>query len=237
LGNFIKTVFIALTFLVLLIGRVNAAVLNSQNIISEVKKSVKEQVKLITKGEVEVEINKIPYESIEVPKGAVEIKTSLNLKSFNPLTVARVEILVDGKKEISFGVPVKLYVYDKVWIAKDIIARNSTLTSSNLTLERKELGLITDTAARQDFSPGNYLAKKMFKPGDVIDTRYVETIPLIMKNSPISVIFKGSDITITIPAQSLEDGKIGDYIKVKSKELKKVYIGRVISTNTVQVNI
>jgi len=40
---------------------------------------------------------------------------------------------------------------------------------------------MAENAARQDFSPFNCLAKKIFRPGEIIDTRYVEIVPLVMK--------------------------------------------------------
>ena len=235
--NLVKTAVISLALLIINIGKVNAAVLDSHFIIKQIKKDVVEQVSSMVSGKVEVDVTSLPYKTIEVPDGKVDVVTNINLQYFSSLTVARVEILVNGQKVKSFGAPLKLSVYDKVWVAQDVIDRGKSLSNSNLTLEKKELGLMAENAAREDFSPYNCFAKKTFKPGDIIDTRYVEKIPLVMKNSPVSFIFKSSEITITMSAKALDDGKIGDYIRVRNNRYKKDYIGKVISANTVLVNI
>lgn len=235
--NLVKTAVISLAFLIICISKVNAAVLDSPFIIKQIKKDVTEQLSSTINGKIEVEVTSLPYKTIEVPDGKVNIITNINLQHFSPLTVARVEILVNGEKVRSFGAPIKLSVYDKVWVAQDVINRGKSLSSSNLTLEKKELGLMAENAAREDFSPYNSFVKKTFKPGDIIDTRYVEQIPLIIKNNPVSVVFKSSEITITMSAKALDNGKIGDYIRVRNNKYKKDYIGKVISANTVLVNI
>jgi len=237
LGNIIKTVMISLAFLISVVGKANAAVLDSQFIINQIKKDVTKQISSMVSGRIEIEVTNIPYKTIEVPEGKVDIVASSNLQHFSSLTVARVEILVNGEKFKSFGTPIKISVYDKVWVAKDVIDRGKSLSGSNIALEKKEITLMAETAVREDFSPFNCSVKKTFKPGDIIDTRYVEKIPLIIKNSPISIVFKSSDITITMSAEALDNGKIGDYIRVRSKQYKKDYIGKVISANTVMVNI
>lgn len=237
MGNLVRTALITLTLLAFCAGRVNAAVLDSKFLTGQIKKSVIEQVSSIVKGKVEAEITDLPYKSIEVPNGKVEIITSLKLNHFNSLTVARIDIFVDGEKVKYFGVPVKLYVYDKVWVANDFINRGKALSTANLTIEKKELGALAEFAARQNSYPYNYLAKKSFKPGEIIDTRYLESKPLIIRDNPVTVIFTGSNLSITMTAQALENGKLGDYIKVRNKKLRKDYIGKVISENTIQINI
>jgi len=140
LGNFenlFKTVFIALIFPVIFTGKVNAAVLNSQTIIDQAKKDIIKQVNSVVTGQIAVEIKGIPYKSIEIPNGKIDIVTSLNLQHFSPLTIAKIDILANGEEVKSFGIPVKLTVYDQVWVAKDLINRDKSLSGSNLSLEKK----------------------------------------------------------------------------------------------------
>lgn len=235
--KFIKTAFIILTLLTFLIEKADAAVLNSKFIIDKAQDSIVKQVSSMVKGKVVAKIEKIPYETLEIPDGKLNIDTYVNLQSFNSFTVAKIDILVDGKKFKTFGTPVKLYVYDEVWVANDLINRGKSLSRANLIIEKKELGLMAAIAVRKDFNLYNCLTKKTYKPGDIIDTRYIEKVPLIIKNSPVSVIFEGSNMSITMSAQALDDGKLGDYIRVRSKKYKKEYIGKVISNNTILVNI
>jgi len=237
LKNILKTVILILIFSALSL-KASAAVLDSKFLKEKIKKDVEEQVKTNIKGTINVEIAKLPYEKIETNEGKngkVEIVSKINTRFFNPTTIVRVSILVNGEEYKSFITQAKISVYDKVWVAQDYIKRGEALTQ--VALEEKEITYFSKTLVRKDFDPYKYISEKNYKPGDVIDSNYIEKNPAIVRYSPVSVIFKTPSVSITIPATALDKGNIGDYIKVRSKNYKKDYMGKIISENMVQVNI
>jgi len=235
----LKTAIIILIFLAFSC-KAGAAVLDAKFLKEKIKKDVEEQIKAnaSVKGIIKVEITDLPYDKIETSEGKngkVEIETKINLRFFNPVTIVRVNILVNGEEYKSFITQAKISVYDKVWVAQDYIKRGEILTK--VALEEKEITYLPKTLIRKDFDPYTHQTKKNYKPGDVIDSNYIENIPAIVKDSPVSVIFKTPSVSITIPAIALDRGSIGDYIKVRSKNYRKDYMGKIIGENTVLVNI
>jgi flagella basal body P-ring formation protein FlgA len=238
-----KTAILILVFSALSI-KAGAAVLDSQFLKEKIKKDVEKQIKTNlqdssnTKGNIKVEIINLPYEQIETKEGKngkVEIETKMNLRFFNPITIVKVNILVNGEIYKSFIVQAKINIYDKVWVAKGYIKRGDVLT--NVALEEKDITYLPKTITGKDFNPYKYISGKNYKPEDVIDSNFIENIPAIVKDSPVSVIFKTPSVSITIQAVALDKGIIGDYIKVRSKDYKKEYMGKIISENLVLVNI
>jgi flagella basal body P-ring formation protein FlgA len=234
----LKNIFLAL-FLIftLLSGKAYAYTLNRQYLTDQIKSSVQEQVSSIIPGRVVVDIKSIPYQNIEVPSGKLKINVSVNTRYFTPTAIARVEILVNEKQITAFGVPVRLQVWDKIWVASDTINRGETLSAANIKVETKEIGLIAEKVVREETALDGNLVKKSFVPGEVIDMRFVESIPVIMKTSQVSLVFKTPLITVNLPGEALDNGKMGDYIKVRNKNYKKDYIGKVIGANTVLINL
>lgn len=232
-----KTAILVLIFSALSI-KASAAVLDAKFLKEKIKKDVEEQIKSTVKGKITVEIGDLPYEKIETNEGKngkVEIESKINLKFFNPITLVRVSILVNGELYKSFVAQAKINIYDRVWVANDYIKRGEVLT--NVVLEEKEISYLSKTFTGKNFDPYKYVSKKNYKPGDIIDSDYIENIPAIVKDSPVSVIFKTPSVSITIQATALDKGSIGDYIKVRSKNYKKDYMGKIISENMVLVNI
>ena len=230
-----KTAILILIFLALAI-KANAAVLDAKFLKEKIKKDVEEQLKSNRK--TTVEIGDLPYQQIETNEGKngkVEIESKINPKFFNPVTMVRVSVFVNGELYKSFVVQAKINIYDTVWVANDYIKRGDTLT--NVILEEKEITCLPKTITGKNFNPYKYISKKNYQPGDVIDSDYIENIPAITKDSPISVIFKTQSVSVTIPATALDKGSIGDYIKVRSNNYKKDYMGKIISENVVLVNI
>jgi len=218
--------------------KAGAAVLDSQFLKEKIKKEVEEQVKLNTEGNIKVEIGDLPYEKIETKSGKnekIEVEAKINLRFFNPVTIVKVNILVNGQVCKSFITQAKINIYDKVWVATDYIKRGENLT--NVALEEKEITYLPKTITGKNFNPDKYASAKNYKPGDLIDSNFIESIPAIVRDNLVSVIFKTQSVSITMPAIALDSGSIGDYIKVRSKSFKKDYQGKIIGENIVLVSI
>ncbi len=235
--NLIKTMLVLAAFLAVLPEKSYATVINSQFIADKVKESLIKQYSSTIHGRISVEVRQIPFKTLEIPDGHITIKTTINSNFFSPMTVAKVNILVNGQQEQTFGIPVKITVQDEVWVAIDNITKGETLTGNNITVEKKDISLIANNAARHTYDPLNSIAKKNYKIGDVIDTRFIETAPTVRKNTSVSIIFQSNNITIVADGKALEDGKIGDFVKVKNEKYNMFYTGKVVSVNTILVNI
>ncbi|MDD3014313.1 MAG: flagellar basal body P-ring formation chaperone FlgA [Candidatus Gastranaerophilales bacterium] len=234
LKNLILTLFL---ILFLLSGKAYAYTLNSQFLTNQIKNSVADQISSIMPGKIVVNVKSIPYRNIDIPPGKLKINVSVNLRYFTPNTIARVSVLVNDKEITAFGVPVRLQVWDKVWVATDTIYRGETLSATNIKVENKEISLNAEKAIKENILLEGNLVRKNFVPGEVIDMRFIESVPTIMKSSQVSLIFKTRLITVNLSGEALANGKMGDYIKVRNKNYKKDYIGKVIGVNTVLINL
>lgn len=234
----ILILLINLIFLAVFTASSQASVIYADFISSEIKKDLVKQVSSQIQGRIDVNVNQIPYKTLNIPEGKVEIKAEINMQNyFTSTTVAKVGVFVDNKEFTSFGVPVKISVYDNVWVAAEAINRGSSLTGMNIEVQEKEISEIAKTAARAKNSPDGYLAKKNFRSGEIIDIRHIETIPDIMRNNRVSIIFQSDYVTVSMPGEAMQEGKIGDFIRVRNKQYKKDYIGKVVGNNTILVNI
>lgn len=213
----------------------NCAVLDSQFIAEEVKKELISQLQQNYSGEIEVNVKYLPYKSVKIPNGNLKIKAELKSDSLNSQSIAKVSIYVNNTKIKSFGAKIVIRIKDKVWVAKDWIKRGQSLTC--LTLEEKEITSVSGNLPGKDFLPRIYRARRNIKPGEVIKLKNIEKIPTVVKNSPVSVTFKTSMVSVTIPCTAVTSGSTGDFIKVKSKKFRKNYIGKIIGKNLILVNI
>lgn len=233
----LRIILSVLLLTVFTIKTVNAAVLDFKTIANKVKKDVKLQINSKIKGNIITEIKAVPFKKLNIPNGKVEINTSINLKFFNPTTIANVSIIVNGKSVRTFILPVKVKIFDKVWVARYNINNGESFNINNITLENKEIGFISNNVLREDFSLLNSKTKRNYKVGDVIDKRYIAINPCIEKNSIVSILFENSDFTIVLMGEAMQEGKIGDFIKVRNKQYKKLYTGKILSAGKVLVNI
>lgn len=233
----LKTVLIAMVLTLITSGHAFASVLSEDFIKEEIKKDLEYQLKNKTKADVEIEVQRLPYNEIKVSEGRVIVETEGNFNYLSTKSVVKVNIFVNGYKERTFGVPVKIKISDYVWVAKEPIKKGKAFSFSNLKLVKKDISSNVKYAAREDFQCTKYLAGKNYRTGEVINKRFIESVPDVTKNSAVSVIFKTDILSLSIDAEAMENGRIGDYIKVKSRKYKRYYTGKVVSPNKVLVKI
>lgn len=233
----VKTALILICFLLISAKSSLASVLTDDKMKEEIKTSIQEQIKGNLQGDVTINIGVLPFKNVSVPDGKVRVVAEINSKYFSTNMLARINIYVNGESVKTFGVPISFEVRDYVWVAKDQIQRGKAFNPKNVALEKKDISSFMENAARQNFDIGASLAGKTYKVGDIIDQRYIEKTPDVLRNSQVSVILQSDSVTITFDGEALENGKIGDFIRVKSKRYNKFYTAKVVSENVVIINI
>lgn len=203
-----------------------------------IKNYVIKHYKDLYKGQVEVTCGRMPGVPFDVPDGKLEIKVNGSLgDAYVQRTIVRIAVYVDGKFQKIVGIPVTLALYENVWIASQPIQRDDAIGAVNVEAARRDISKMAGTAARVTNNLMNTRAKKSFTTGDILDHRFIEKNPVVLRNSLVEIVFRSSTVAITIPGEAMENGQMGDLIRVKSREFKKEYMGKVIAQGTILVNI
>lgn len=68
----------------------------------------------------------------------------------------------------------------------------------------------------------------------VIAVQAVEPVPVVQKGAPVTLVYAGQTMTLSVPAESLEDGGLGAMIRVRNSQSKKIVAARVFDAETVR---
>lgn len=128
-------------------------------------------------------------------------------------------------------------VFADVWktvpCAARVLNRGDLLDPTLVTFMRKNMAYM----GRPPWD-GQGLQLRMTAPvgeGQVIYAHAVEPIPVIQKGQIVTLVYEGRTLKLTVPAESMEDGGIGQVIQVRNVQSKKVVAARVLNADTVQV--
>jgi len=232
----VKIVFIFI-LLVLSSTCVFAAVLTSEKLTASIEKQVVNQLSKNIQGDIEVKAMMIPVDGFEIPQGKFDVKVDLDNNNFATKKYTMVTINVNGQKIRKFPVPVLLTLKQDVWVATDNIAKDNTLNPANFSLEKKDITNNYALKIGADKNLEDYVAIRAIKSGEIIDRRCVMPKPDVFKNSIVSTIFDAGGINIALDTTALQNGVVGDSIRVHSEKYKKVYTGQIIGENKVLVKI
>lgn len=236
--NFLFTLFLTLSVFLISLHPVIAREIGINDISPKIKKYVIDHYKGLYKGKIEVSIDRMPSVPFKIPDGKLEIQLNSNLGDvFVQRTIVRSNFYVNGKFVKSVGIPVSLALYENVFVASEPIHKGDAITPAKVYSENRDVSRIALTAAKTVTDLTNTLVLKDFKAGEILDHRFIKRSPIVMRNSLVSLVIKTSDVAVTIPGEAMENGSMGDMIRVKSKDYKKLYVGKVVEKNTILVNI
>ena len=185
----------------------------------------------------EVIVKSLPTVNIDLKGSKLAIDTYCDFSKPGQNKLAKVTFFENGVTLRTIAVPVEIKAYDNVLVATQDIQKGEKLTSSNTKFEKKCVGLNVTNAIAENFDYSNMVALKPIKTGDILDKRYVEKQVTILRSTPVVAIFQSGGISLSIEVTAMENGGLGDYIKVHSSEYKRTYQGKVISPNQVLIQI
>ena len=217
--------------------KVNAAVLSTSEVKNIIIRHVREIYKNYTDAQLDIEVVALPFKDLSLPDGKVSFVVKSSMNKFLARDLEKVDVYVNDKFIKTFNAPVVVKAYEDVLVASDFINIGQQINQNVVSVKKVEISNILEYPLRASSLGKDMLAKKYFREGEVIDKRFVKLRPDILRNSNVTVLFKSSNLTISIDATALSDGIIGDNICLMSKNYNKIYTGKVVGENKVLVEI
>ena len=116
---------------------------------------------------------------------------------------------------------------------RQLIQKGEPLTKLNT--EKKSIMLQNFRAMPlQELPRGKYEAKHRLKANKLLTQRDVEALYLIKRGSEVTVTLKDNGIVITFSAKAVQNGHLGDKIKVQKSNNKRLFV-RVTGKNRAEV--
>ena len=131
----------------------------------------------------------------------------------------------------------KVEVLKKIVIAAASLGRNKPLQAEDFTYEVRDVALLPQKYYT-DFQP--LLGKETKIPVPANSTIFEWMIgepPVIRVGSEISIVVAAPDLSVRADGLALENGYLGEQIKVRKKDSGKILFGKVLSNNEVEVEL
>lgn len=216
----------------------SAQVLNAEQLKELTQNQIKFDMKRYQLEEIEVIIGNLPLEKFELPEGKVSVQVISNSSTLNPKEYKKINILVNKKIQRTIYVPVEVKAYKSVVVARETISRDKAISMQSVEIKKVDvLRNIDEVLTLEDLAKG-LMAKKVFFANEVITKKFTASRPDVIKDAIVAVNFKtGSELSIIVEGIAMTQGNIGDTIQVKNKRLNRIYTGRVVGENRVEIQI
>ena len=188
--------------------------------------------------------DRVEFLSLEVKRMTADLDTNCDTLSFKlpkyiPLNNDLI-IKVDSYNEdgfikrktqvFRFIGDAKIYKTVKTIYDKDVFSMDH-LYETSIKIQRLSKRMISKLEDVSKYQYRNYVDKNQ-----ILETWMLERIPDINKGDAITAVYSKSNITLTLDAQILENGFIGEPVKIKLEKNKKVMLGTIYDKETVIIS-
>jgi flagella basal body P-ring formation protein FlgA len=175
---------------------------------------------------------------VELPAhvGQVELVASLGQSDTSAKVKINVAVMSGGYKISEQQVEFRLGYISKQIVATKNIKRGEVLSSENITITEEVKNKEQSQKLQQ---PYGLVARRAIHNGNVITDSMVDTAEkkvIIKRNSNVAVTIKKDGLFMQAIGKSLEEGRIGDYIKVRMQisNLSRVIYAQIKPDGTVE---
>lgn len=135
------------------------------------------------------------------------------------------ELRADGRTRKRYSGSVFMDCWRAVPAATRPLNRGDALSPEHVTHVRKNVAFLRDEV--WDGQGGPWRLTRSVGAEQVLYVANLETLPLVSKGDEISLVYESASLTLTVPAEALEDGGIGEWIAVRNLHSNREINARV----------
>jgi flagella basal body P-ring formation protein FlgA len=140
-------------------------------------------------------------------------------------------------KSWTLYVPVTVSIFKQVVVTTDALPRGTVLNSRQVKVARRNLAKLPQGYYVDPQSLVGMKLKRNVSGGLPLTPMMVEAPEVIKRGQRVTLISRGSGITVRMPGQAMANASAGEHIRVKNLSSKRIVEGVVTASGEVQVGI
>jgi len=171
------------------------------------------------------------------PGAEFVVPEDFQITKITPQLVLPVKAVKEGKELGRKVIYVKVEVYREVVVAKNKIGKKQTVKAEDLDLLEREVSLFPSRYFRDTEKVAGKLTKSFIPAGSVVMDWMISDIPDVSRGGKVKISVLAPNIIISAQGYALQDGKIGDKIKVRREDSRSEFEAVVIAKDEVEVKL
>lgn len=171
---------------------------------------------------------------LRLPECSIPLQASLESPA-QPIGRVTVRVRCDSNAPWTIFVPGHVNLYRDVAIAVRSMPRNSIVQASDVQMTERDV-----SSLRQGYilNLENVVGKKLtrpIQPSQIISTSSLKTAAAIDKGDAVVISARGNSMSVRMPGVALEEGAIGQQIRVRNTRSQRIVHARVTAPGQVEV--
>jgi flagella basal body P-ring formation protein FlgA len=186
-------------------------------------------------GELELRLAS-PWMAVSVPDEPLAVTfTQMPAAGVNPNFLAAFD-LWNGKERVGHWQAVLLArVWRQMPVAHSALARGQLLRDADLVMERRDALALRDVVLQVSKDDNSLALVENVAAGLPVPNRAVRPRPLLRRGQLVDGVFEQGSLTISLKVEILEDGLLGQTIRVRNPKTRRELLGKVQNEETVSI--
>jgi flagella basal body P-ring formation protein FlgA len=176
-------------------------------------------------------------EAFSVPQGEIGLRPQVaRMKSATKRLCVPVEVTVDGQIYRTVYVWFAVRAMQKVWVAKHSRPVGEPLLETDFRTELRDVAALSSEPVDVRDAPLRTLRlRRSVEAGRPLLSGEVETRPAVLRSAPVAVKLITGAIAIETNGVALDDGRVGQYVRVRNSASGETFSARVIAEQSVVI--
>ncbi len=148
-----------------------------------------------------------------------------------------IQVRCAGPVSWSLFIPVRIERYLSVVVLDRPVERQQMIGPADLRLERQAVSSLTSGYFSDLESVIGLRTRRRLAAGQVLIPAHVEQPPLIKRGQEITIYAVKPGLTVQMKGIALEDGRLGQRIRIRNSSSKRIVEGYVESADTVRIAV
>ncbi|NLJ12520.1 flagellar basal body P-ring formation chaperone FlgA [Denitrificimonas caeni] len=171
---------------------------------------------------------------LRLPVCAIPLQVSLESPA-QPIGRVTLRVRCDSNAPWTIFVPGQVDLYREVAVSLRSLARNSVVQAADVQLAERDV-----SSLRQGYilNLENVIGQKLtrpIQPNQVISANFLKAAAAVNKGDAVVISARGSSMFVRMPGIALEEGAIGQQIKVRNARSQRTVHARVTAPGQVEV--
>ena len=195
----------------------------------------KEYVK--SQGELELHLTRSGPKP-QVPDEPLTLKVAeMPATGVSPTFVVTFE-LWDGKERLgNWQASLQAAVWRDIPVAHSTLPRGQSLKDADVTMERSDVLIVRDAFLNFPTTDGSLELTESIPAGRPVLNRLVRIRPLVLRGQMVEAVFQDGSLGISLMVETLEDGTLGQTVRVRNPKTKHELHGKVENEKTIRINL
>jgi len=176
------------------------------------------------------------WEPVLVPDEPPTLKVAeLPATGISPNLIVRCELWCGQERVGGWQLAVQAAVWREIPLAHSPLRRGQTLRDADVVLERRDVLVQRDAFLNFPTDDGALELAENVPAGMPVLNRCVHLRPLIRRGRLVEAVYQDGGLSISLKVETLEDGLLGQTVRVRNPKTKRELYGKVQNEQTVLI--